>query len=218
MSGFRTEQEGFWAGGFGDDYSDRVRGDALLAANLSLFARVLRRTEAVGSLLELGANIGLNLRAIRQLRPDAELAAVEINEQAVTQLNRLGNVEIHHQSVLDFVPTRCFDLVLTKGLLIHMAPDSLPRVYDLLRAATSRYVCLVEYYNPSPVSIPYRGHDDRLFKRDFAGELRQRHPDLRLLDYGFVYHGDPCFPQDDVTWFLLEVSGEKPSASRPTTD
>jgi len=27
---------------------------------------------------------------------------------------------------------------------------------------------VAEYYNPSPVAIPYRGHTDRLFKRDFA--------------------------------------------------
>ena len=52
--------------------------------------------------------------------------------------------------------------------------------------------------------IDYRGHTDKLFKRDFAGELLDRHKDLRLMDYGFVYHGDPKFPQDDITWFLLE--------------
>jgi spore coat polysaccharide biosynthesis protein SpsF len=96
------------------------------------------------------------------------------------------------------------DLVLVKGVLIHLNPDVLASVYELLRAASSRYICIVEYYNPSPVTIPYRGHTDRLFKRDFAGELLARYPELRLLDYGFVYHGDPNFPQDDLTWFLLE--------------
>jgi spore coat polysaccharide biosynthesis protein SpsF len=25
-----------------------------------------------------------------------------------------------------------------------------------------------------------------------------------LVDYGFAYHRDPAFPQDDITWFLLE--------------
>jgi len=27
---------------------------------------------------------------------------------------------------------------------------------------------------------------------------------LQLLDYGFVYHRDPNFSQDDTKWFLLE--------------
>jgi hypothetical protein len=31
-----------------------------------------------------------------------------------------------------------------------------------------------------------------------------RYPDLDLVDYGFVYHRDPLFPQDDMTWFLLQ--------------
>ena len=96
------------------------------------------------------------------------------------------------------------DFVLIKGVLIHLNPDVLPAVYDLLHAASTRFVCIVEYYNPSPVGIAYRGHADRLFKRDFAGELLARHADLRLVDYGFVYHADPNFPQDDLTWFLLE--------------
>lgn len=43
-----------------------------------------------------------------------------------------------------------------------------------------------------------------LFKRDFAGEMLEKYQDLQLVDYGFVYHGDANFPQDDLTWFLLE--------------
>lgn len=62
---------------------------------------------------------------------------------------------------------------------------------------------MVEYYNPAPTTITYRGNTDRLFKRDFAGELISGHG-LKLLDYGFVYHEDANFPQDDVTWFLME--------------
>ena len=52
--------------------------------------------------------------------------------------------------------------------------------------------------------MPYRGHEDRLFKRDFAGEMMKKFNDLKLVDYGFVYHADCNFPQDDVTWFVLE--------------
>ena len=63
---------------------------------------------------------------------------------------------------------------------------------------------LDEYYNPKPVSINYRGHKDKLFKRDFAGEIMNKYKSLKLVDYGFVYHGDGSFPQDDLTWFLLK--------------
>ena len=77
-------------------------------------------------------------------------------------------------------------------------------MYSKLATATSKYLLIAEYYNPSPVSIVYRENDDRLFKRDFAGEILDQHPEFKLIDYGFVYHRDQNFPQDDVTWFLLE--------------
>ena len=204
MNGFSTPQEQFWAGEFGDDYTDRNTGSRWIASNLALFSRILRSTRGVESVLELGANRGLNVIALRHLLPDARLAAVEINARAVEALRELSWLEVVHASLLDFKPAVASDLVLVKGVLIHLNPDVLPGVYDLLNAASSRYICIVEYYNPSPVTIPYRGHTDRLFKRDFAGEVLTRHPDLRLADYGFVYHGDPNFPQDDLTWFLLE--------------
>jgi spore coat polysaccharide biosynthesis protein SpsF len=54
------------------------------------------------------------------------------------------------------------------------------------------------------VEIPYRGHSGKLFKRDFAGEILDAYSDLNLIDYGFAYHRDNYFKQDDITWFLLE--------------
>ena len=61
-----------------------------------------------------------------------------------------------------------------------------------------------EYYNPSPISIEYRGHSNKLFKRDFCDEMLDLYQDLKLKDYGFIYQRDKMFPQDDITWFLLE--------------
>jgi spore coat polysaccharide biosynthesis protein SpsF len=60
-----------------------------------------------------------------------------------------------------------------------------------------------EYYNPTPVSINYRGHNDRLFKRDFAGEMMQQF-NLKLVNYGFNYKHDSYLTNDDTTWFLME--------------
>jgi spore coat polysaccharide biosynthesis protein SpsF len=62
---------------------------------------------------------------------------------------------------------------------------------------------ICEYYNPSPLSIEYRGHKDRLFKRDFAGELISKY-NLKLINYGFNYYRDKYLTNDDTTWFLME--------------
>jgi pseudaminic acid biosynthesis-associated methylase len=202
---FRTEQEAFWAGAFGTDYIRRNEGAKLLASNLAFFARALARAGKVTSCLELGANIGMNLRALGLLYPEMQRRAVEINPDAARELGEaIGKENVFTGSILDYPPAERFDLTLSKGVLIHIAPEMLPQVYRKLHEASGRLVLVAEYYSPSPVAIPYRGHSDRLFKRDFAGEMLDLFPDLRLVDYGFAYRRDPAFPQDDISWFLME--------------
>lgn len=204
MATYATEQEKFWAGEFGNEYIGRNPENFELGSRLALFARILGRTSDVRSVIEFGANIGNNLKVIGDLLPSVELSAIEINEKAVDELKKWGKAKVFHQSILDFSPDRQWDFSFLSGVLIHMNPEVLPQVYDALYQASSRYICLVEYYNPSPVEISYRGHAGKLFKRDFAGEMLERFPDLHLADYGFVYHRDNNYPLDDVTWFLLE--------------
>jgi spore coat polysaccharide biosynthesis protein SpsF len=199
-----TAQEAFWAGAFGDAYTERNRGDRLLAAKTALFARILSHNHSIGSIIELGANIGLNLIALKALIPNARLKAVEINEVAFAQLSKIEGVDAIQGSIFDYRPAEAADLAFTSGVLIHIAPDRLLDAYAVLYGASRRYILVCEYYNPTPVEVTYRGHTARLFKRDFAGELLDRYPELRLVDYGFAYHRDPIFPLDDFTWFLME--------------
>lgn len=202
---YKTAQEQFWQGNFGNEYSDRNRGISWVTSNISFFSRILNRTRGIDSFLELGSNIGLNLMALRQLAPSAKLSAIEINERAAEELKiNVPGVDLHLGSILEFKANETWDFVFTKGVLIHINPNMLNKVYETIYTASSRYIMLSEYYNPSPVIVNYRGHDERLFKRDFAGEMMSQYPDLSLVDYGFVYHRDPNFPQDDMTWFLLK--------------
>lgn len=202
---FKTEQESFWAGEFGTEYIQRNQGEALLASNLYFFTKALRAARGVKTCIEFGANIGMNLKALKLLYPTQEQHGIEINADAALHLAQvIPSEHVYQTSILDFQPSQALDLVLIKGVLIHINPDALPHVYDKLVATCGRYLLVAEYYNPAPVAIPYRGHTDRLFKRDFAGEIMDRHPKMQLIDYGFAYRGDPNFPQDDITWFLME--------------
>ncbi|MDB4533958.1 hypothetical protein N9242_03730 [Vicingaceae bacterium] len=201
---FKTEQETFWAGEFGDAYIERNDGDHWVAANTSLFAQIFCCANSINSIIEFGANIGLNLMAIERLLPEAELSGVEINSRAAAILrDNVLSAKVYEQSILDFKTTQPRDLAFTKGVLIHIEPESLNQVYETLYRSSRRYILVCEYYNPAPVEIEYRGHPGKLFKRDFAGEMLDMF-DLRLVDYGFVYHRDKVFPQDDMNWFLLE--------------
>ncbi len=205
---YKTDQEIFWAGDFGDEYIKRNMGNQLLASNLNFFSRALARAGRIDNCIELGANVGMNLRALRLLYPDLEGHAVEINPQASEKLAEvIPATNIYNTSILDFSPDKQWDLTLIKGVLIHISPDWLSQVYTVIHSVSSRYILLCEYYNPTPVQVSYRGHSDRLFKRDFCGELLDCHDDLELVDYGFSYRRDTAFPQDDITWFLIEKRG-----------
>jgi len=202
---YKTEQEAFWAGEFGTGYIERNQGKALLAANLSFFSKVFKQVGKPDSILEFGANIGMNLKALKLLFPEVNLSGIEINKEAADELAKVIPLEnVFNGSILEYNAEAKFQISLIKGVLIHINPEVLPLVYKKLYDSSSKYILIAEYYNPSPVTINYRGNSDRLFKRDFAGEMLETYSDLKLIDYGFCYKRDMVFPQDDITWFLLE--------------
>lgn len=204
MEKYKTEQEKFWAEKFGTEYIERNRSTDILNQNIFLFSRILAKMENIKSVIEYGANIGLNLRALRALIPGLELSAVEINKDAVKELKEIEGIKVFNESILEFKIDKPRDFVLVKTVLIHLNPGMLNQVYELLHESSRRYICIAEFYNPTPVEVDYRGFSEKLFKRDFAGEMLDKYDDLKLIDYGFCYHRDMHFPKTDVTWFLME--------------
>ncbi len=202
---YKTEQEEFWASEeWGNEYIARNNKD-LIKNNIPLFSSIFKKCDDVKSVIEFGSNIGLNLHAISKLFNSIDISAIEINKNAVAELEKHDFInKIYHESILNFEPDRKRDFVFIKGVLIHINPDFLQTVYEKLYETSNKYILIAEYYNPSPVTIGYRGHSNKLFKRDFAGEMLEKYNDLELVDYGFVYHRDNNFPQDDITWFLLK--------------
>lgn len=203
---YRTEQEAFWAGEFGEAYRERCAlSDDLVAARTACMARMLKQAGPVASAFEVGCNIGLNLVAMKRVSPATKLEAIEINAHSAQAANELGIARVETGSVIGYQPEKTYDLSMICGVLIHLNPEVLPDVYDTLFKLSHRHILLFEYYNPTPVEVTYRGHEARLFKRDFAGEMLDRFKHrLKLVDYGFFYHRDPISRSDDGTFFLLE--------------
>jgi pseudaminic acid biosynthesis-associated methylase len=201
---YSTEQEKFWAGDFGDDYISRNQSDALLNSKVAMWSQMIRCANRVDSIKELGCNVGLNLKALHHLKSDYNLSGVEINKAAATEAEKLGIASINCGTITEPLTDEKADLTFTAGVLIHINPDRLPVVYNNLVSLSSRYVLIAEYYNPTPAEVSYRGHTERLFKRDFAGELIDEF-NLNLVDYGFWYRRDNIASEfGDMTWFLLE--------------
>ena len=202
---YKTEQEKFWAEDFGNEYIERNQGDKLLASNLNFFVKALKHAGNINSCREFGANIGMNLKALKLLFPEIQMKGIEINIEAANELKKvIGDENVFNGSIYDANVEPKVQLSLIKGVLIHINPEMLQLVYEKLYESSSKYILIAEYYNPSPVVISYRGHENRLFKRDFTGEFLSKFPDTELIDYGFAYRNDPAFPQDDITWFLIK--------------
>jgi pseudaminic acid biosynthesis-associated methylase len=201
---YKTEQEKFWSNEFGTEYIERNKGEQLLASNLNFFSKALQQAGRIDSCIEFGANIGMNLKALKFLYPSIRLSAIEINENASTILGDfIGKDNVYNISIFDHKVESKVQLSLIKGVLIHINPNMLQKVYEQLYNSSEKFILIAEYYNPTPVALNYRGHEDRLFKRDFAGEFLDKYLDTELIDYGFSYRRDPAFPQDDITWFLI---------------
>ncbi len=199
-----NDQEMFWASEFGDEYAERNNGPDFIAAKIDMFNKSLNAAGKINTIIELGANRGLNANALKALLPHSTYTGIEIGEKAFSLLAQNEHVDhCHHASIHDFTTDQKYDLALISGVMIHLNPETLSSVYKLLDSLSQKYVLISEYYNPTPVEVNYRGHQGKLFKRDFAKEfMDQSHK--KLIDYGFVYRNDPKYHHDDMTWFLFE--------------
>ena len=205
MKKFKTPQEKFWAGNFGNKYLKRNNKIINLRSNENLFNLALKKTKKVNSCLELGAGSGKNLICLKKRYKKILLQAVEINSQSAKQVGKIINENnVFNKSIIEFKTNNNYDLVLIKGVLMHISPKELLKVYNLLFKLSKKYILICDYYNPSPISVVYRSFKNKLFKRDFAGEMLKKFKRLKLIDYGFVYKNDPKYPLDDVSWFLLK--------------
>lgn len=200
-----NNQEKLWSGRFGDEYTMRQKISRIDTE--VFFIRALdgtMRTSLLNTVIEFGANTGHNLQAIAELFEDScSTTGVEINDAAWEKLKDVADVAVN-ASILD-MGSMMFrgDLAFTKGLLIHIHPGDLPCAYRTLYDASSRYILIAEYFNPTPVEVKYRDHDEALWKRDFGGDMLDTFPDLDCIDYGFVWSRDK-HPQDNLTWWLFE--------------
>jgi spore coat polysaccharide biosynthesis protein SpsF len=203
-----TPQAAFWKGEFGDSYTNRnAPSEEQMQACVALWSEILSHTISAppSSILEVGANVGLNLRALRLLS-SARCYAVEPNKKALEILTRDGVVEPADvregvASKID-LPDGVADLVFTSGVLIHIAPDDLPASAREIYRCSKRWLACIEYFSDKPEEIPYRGHDDRLFKRDFDALWLDLFPDLRIVRYGFAWKRVTGL--DNLTWWLFE--------------
>lgn len=196
--------EGLWAGQFGNAYIDRNK-DA--GEGRERFWKSFLSKYTVGSALEVGCNIGGNLRWIAPRMKGQGLFAVDINPQAVREIRK----NFPDINVL-CLPARqlCFrdayfDLVFTAGVLIHQPESTLPLVMSEIVRCSRKYVLCLEYYALETVEIPYREQTGALFKRDYGTLYQNLFPELVLLEKGELGKNEGW---DDVTYWVFSRERE----------
>jgi pseudaminic acid biosynthesis-associated methylase len=197
-----------WRGQFGNEYTAR-NTSATLGARWQLWTMLLPLVEC-RSILEVGANTGLNLQAIGDLT-DAELYATEPNEMAREELcDWLPATHVFADTADSLgLPDRHCDLVFTCGVLIHVPPDKLLKSAQEIHRVSRRYIICAEYFAPSEEMVPYRGHNNALWRRDYGSLFLDNFSDLRCVAAP-VFAWKRLTGLDNLTIWIME-KGRRPN-------
>lgn len=182
-----TNTAELWTRDFGNEYTRR-NAESHPDARYQMWKMLLPKD--CESVLEVGANIGKNLEAIARLS-SAELYAAEPNDMARQELTESDLVSPTHITAdyadkLSF-PDGVADLVITSGLLIHIPPDKLRKSMSELHRCAKRWIISAEYFAPQEEMIPYRGHKDALWRRDYGSIWLDSFPDLHCQAAVFAW-------------------------------
>ena len=203
-----TAQLQRWRNDFGNAYIERNEvTDSNIQQREKVWSKILNEVHAAKpqSILEVGSNIGLNMRALKNVTK-ADLFAIEPNPKARERMLKDQVLDANH--ILDgsafSLPfaDASKDLVFTCGVLIHIHPDDLERAFHEIYRVSSKYILAIEIFSKQPEVIHYRGYDDMLFKRDYGLKWMEHYPNLKPIAQGFLWQ--PTTSVDDSVWWLFE--------------
>ncbi len=192
--------ESLWQGGFGDAYTSRNAG---AGTSREPFWRKLLEGRPIQTVLEVGCNLGANLRWLSAILPGRQVYGLDVNESALRKVRQdFPDVNAVWSKARELpFRDRFFDLTFTCGVLIHQPPESLSYVMSEIVRCSGRYVLAAEYFAETMTEVPYRGQTGALFKANYGGLYLKNHPELRLVAEGYLGKDQGW---DDVTWWLLE--------------
>ena len=152
-----------------DSHSDSLQADAWTNAHgmkyvvhhlkedwqksrVEKWRQILSHFPDATSCFEIGCNIGTNLRTIRHCRPEAVVSGLEINPYAALEAEKISNGDVFLGEIAshDFKHEQ-YDLVFSRGVLIHINPDKIEEVITKMISAASKYLLIWENYSPAYV-------------------------------------------------------------------
>lgn len=201
-----NEQESFWVNQIADEYlATNANFDTELSERAwnQMFSKI--DTSRISNFLECGSNLGRNLLSLMRVLPKSSQSLIEISPTAYKMaVERFAPLHSYNGPIKESKFPIQFDLVFSMGVLIHVNPDDLLATMEKMYQHSKKYILIGEYFNRTPVTLPYRGSENKLFKRDF-GRLFLENTDCKLVNYGFLwgYEFDAA-GFDDITYWLFE--------------
>lgn len=200
----RTEQENFWLGEFGKEYTNRNTPDLKegwekwYLENWGVHKKnmndeFLSEIPRNAKILEVGCNSGNQLIALQE-SGFTEIYGVELQSYAVEEAKkRTTEINIICGSGFDLpFKDSFFDIACTNGVLIHISPTDLPKIMAEMYRVSKRYIWGFEYYADDVTEINYRGHEGFLWKADYAKLFMDQFNDLKLVkkkQYPYIISG-----------------------------
>lgn len=177
-----TKQLNYWKGKFGDDFIKRNSDTKYFEKRKSFFELIIKKYN-IKSILEVGCNIGGNLKIISEIDPNIKLTAIEPNKKAISLARKnVPTAEIIDGNIFNSSIDRKFDLVFTSVVLIHIADQDLPKALEKIYKASKKYILAIEYYSKKSEVVLYRGLDDALFKRPYDEIYLNQFPALKIIE------------------------------------
>ncbi len=209
----KTEQIDFWAGEFGKEYTDRTSrtheewnktymemwGITKIDMNKAFIGHLPKDIK----ILEVGCNTGMQLNGL-QTMGFQNLYGIELQPYAAEEAKKYTkDVNIVCGSGFDLpFKDKYFDIVCTNGVLIHISPNDISLIMAEMYRCSKKYIWGFEYFAEKTTEINYRGHNNRLWKSDFAKLFMTQFPDLKLVKKEMYPYVDN--PSNVDCMFLLE--------------
>ncbi len=187
-----TQQMQEWASIFGRDYTNRTYQNVeemndLYMGNFginraNLNEQFLDSLDRSIKILEIGCNTGAQLQCLRQMG-FTQLYGIELQRYAIKALReQTPYIDVLQGNIFN-IPfyDKCFDLVFTSGILIHIHPNDLHIAMNEIYRCTKKYIWGYEYYSDKYTMVSYRDKKNLLWKADFMQMYLDQFPNLVLV-------------------------------------
>jgi hypothetical protein len=117
------------------------------------------------TILEGGCNIGNNLLGFPS---NVNVTGIDLNEKAIEMAkSKFSTFNFKVGSLLKIpFPDSSFDIVFTRGVLIHIPNESMAQVVKELHRVSKKWIFNLEYFGEDSKMISWKRGDDLLWYRD----------------------------------------------------